>query len=67
VAGNDGHRARVIRDSLAKLDPTEAERLRQRLAGIRRRTGAPSSSRAADTADRFGRLPDPTTHPEPPL
>ena len=38
-----------------------------RLAGIRRRAGAPTTSTAAETAARFGELPDPTTHPEPPL
>ena len=38
-----------------------------RLAGIRRHSGAPSTSAAADTIARFGRLPDPRQHPEPPL
>ena len=38
-----------------------------RLAGIRRRPGAPSTSAAADVASRFGGLPDPAHHPEPPL
>jgi len=63
----DGYRAWVIRDTLAKLDPGTAEQLRERLAGIRRRAGAPATSAAAETVARFGRLPDPTTHPEPPL
>ncbi len=63
----DGHRAWVIRDTLSKLDPATADELRDRLAGIRRHAGAPSTSAAADTIARFGRLPDPRQHPEPPL
>ena len=63
----DGHRAWVIRDTLSKLDPATADELRARLAGIRKRTGAPATSAAAETAAEFGALPDPTTHPEPPL
>lgn len=64
---DDGHRAWVIRDSLTKLDPTAAAELRERLDGIRRRSGAPSTSSAAALAARFGALPDPRVHPEPPL
>jgi 3-methyladenine DNA glycosylase AlkD len=67
AADDDGHRAWVIRDTLTKLDPAIAEELRTRLAGIRKRAGAPSTSAAADIAARFGSLPDPTAHPEPPL
>jgi 3-methyladenine DNA glycosylase AlkD len=67
VATDDGHRAWVIRDSLSKLDPADADELRERLAGIRRRPGAPSTSAAAGLANRFGGLPDPRYHPEPPL
>lgn len=67
VAEGDGHRAWVIRDSLSKLDPASAEDLRGRLAGIRKRPGAPPTSAAALTAARFGGLPDPVHHPEPPL
>jgi 3-methyladenine DNA glycosylase AlkD len=67
VAADDGHRAWVIRDSLAKLDPAIADELRTRLAGIRKRAKAPSTSAAAETAARFGELPDPAVHPEPPL
>ncbi len=67
VAEHDGHRTWVIRDSLAKLDPLDAEALRADLSGIRKRPGAPSTSFAAATAARFGDLPDPTSHPEPPL
>ena len=67
VAMADGHRAWVIRDTLAKLDTATAEELRTALTGIRKRPGAPSTSDAAETAARFGALPDPTTLPEPPL
>jgi 3-methyladenine DNA glycosylase AlkD len=63
----DGHRAWVIRDALAKLEPATAGELRTALAGIRKRPGAPSTSAAAETAMRFGALPDPATLPEPPL
>jgi hypothetical protein len=63
----DGHRAWVIRDSLPKLAPADADELRGRLAGIRKRAGAPSTSPAATTAAGFGALPDPRHHPEPPL
>ncbi len=67
VADDDGHRAWVIRDSLSKLDPASANELRGRLAGIRKRPGAAPTSAAAATAARFGGLPDPIHHPEPPL
>jgi 3-methyladenine DNA glycosylase AlkD len=67
AATGDGHRAWVIRDTLAKLDPATADEFRSRLAGIRKRPGAPATSAAAQTAARFGRLPDPAFHPEPPL
>lgn len=63
----DGHRAWVIRDSLSKLGPSDAEHLRARLTGIRRLPGAPSTSPAATTAAGFGALPDPRFHPDPPL
>jgi 3-methyladenine DNA glycosylase AlkD len=64
---DDGNRAWVVRDTLSKLDPTVADELRQRLTGIRRHAGAPSTSEAALAALRFGALPDPAIHPEPPL
>lgn len=67
VRTDDGHRAWVVRDTIAKLDPSVADDLRQRLTGIRRHTGAPSTSEAALAAIRFGALPDPAIHPEPPL
>jgi 3-methyladenine DNA glycosylase AlkD len=63
----DGHRAWVIRDSLAKLDPSVADPLREALAGIRKRPGASATSRASEASARFFELPDPTSHPEPPL
>lgn len=63
----DGHRAWVIRDTLSKLDPAIAEEFRGRLAGIRKRAGAPATSVAAEAAADFGALPDPATHLEPPL
>jgi 3-methyladenine DNA glycosylase AlkD len=67
VATDDGHRAWVIRESLTKLDPADAGHLRSRLAGVRRRPGAPSTSAASELASRFGGLPDPSAQPEPPL
>lgn len=63
----DGHRAWVIRDTLAKLDPATADEIRARLGGIRKHAGAPATSAASTTAARFGRLPDPRYHPEPAL
>lgn len=66
-ATDDGHRARVIRDTVSVLDPVLAARLRDRLAGIPVRPGTPSTSVAAEMAAQFGGLPDPSTHPEPPL
>jgi 3-methyladenine DNA glycosylase AlkD len=64
---SDGHRAWVIRDTLAKLDMPIASRLRGRLEGIRRRQGSPATSDAAAAAARFGGglLGQPL--PEPPL
>ena len=67
AATADGNRAWVIRDALPKLDPDDAERLRARLAGIRRRADAPSTSRAAETASRFGAGLLGRPMPEPPL
>ena len=42
AATDDGHRAWVIRDALSKLDPADADAIRARLDGIRRRAGAPT-------------------------
>ncbi len=70
VRTDDGHRAWVIRDSLSKLDPALAAELRERLAGIRKRPHAPSTSAASEAAARFAGpagLPDPAMFPEPPL
>ena len=67
VRDDDGHRAWVIRDTLAKLDPATADELKARLAGIRKRPGAPATSDASETAARFGGLPAPASYPEPPL
>ena len=67
AATGDGHRAWVVREALPKLDPDRAARLRECLDGLRRRPGAPSTSRAAMIAARFGELPDPRRQPEPPL
>jgi 3-methyladenine DNA glycosylase AlkD len=50
---DDGGRAWVIRDSLTKLPADSAARLRAAVDGIRRRPGAPSTSRAAATAAQF--------------
>jgi 3-methyladenine DNA glycosylase AlkD len=65
AAGRDGHRAWVLRDTLAKLPPEAAAGIRTRLDGIRRRSGDPATSRAALTAVRFAGeagLPPPGHH-----
>ncbi|HYM82846.1 MAG TPA: DNA alkylation repair protein [Candidatus Dormibacteraeota bacterium] len=68
-ATSDGNRAWVVRDVLPKLEPSEAERLRALLSGIRRRPGAPPTSRASEIANAFAPagLPPPPSHPRPPL
>ena len=55
IAGDtgDGHRAWVIRDAATKLAPTDAARLRAQLRTVRRRSDAPPTSRASETATRF--------------
>jgi 3-methyladenine DNA glycosylase AlkD len=64
-AGDDGQRAWVIRDALPRLEPTRAAAIRDTLAGVRRRPGARSTSRASAVAADFagmglgGRLPEP--------
>ena len=50
---DDGHRAWVVRDTLEKLPAATAEELRATVDGIRRRPGAPSTSRAAAAAAAF--------------
>ena len=67
AAADDGHRAWVIRDALAKLPLEVAEPIRGRLVGIRRRPGAPSTSTAAAAAERFGGGLLGRPQPEPPL
>ncbi len=52
----DGFRAWVVRDSLEKLPPADADALRREVDGIRKRPGAPSTSRAASTAAAFNSL-----------
>jgi 3-methyladenine DNA glycosylase AlkD len=53
LAADDGHRAWVVRDSLGKLPAEPAAELRHLLDGVRRRPGAPSTSRASATAAAF--------------
>jgi len=67
AATDDGQRAWVIRDSLPKLGPGDAARLRDRLTGIRRRPGAAPTSQAAELASRFGGMGLGAAMPEPPL
>jgi 3-methyladenine DNA glycosylase AlkD len=50
---DDGHRAWVVRDTLEKLPAAKADELRATVDGIRRRPGAPSTSRAAAAAAAF--------------
>jgi hypothetical protein len=50
---DDGHRAWVVRDALPKLPAEVADRLRSRLAGVRKRPGAPATSDAASIASAF--------------
>jgi 3-methyladenine DNA glycosylase AlkD len=67
VETDDGHRAWVVRDSTSKLAPTDAARLKGLLKGIRRRAGAPSTSTAAELAQRFAGMQLGRSMPEPPL
>jgi hypothetical protein len=67
VAHDDGQRAWVVRDSLSKLADDDAQRIRAMLAGIRRRAGAPSTSRAAELAGRFAGMGLGRSMPQPPL
>ena len=56
AATGDGHRAWVVRDALPKLPEQTAAELRAVVDGVRRRPGAPSTSRAAETAASFSGL-----------
>jgi len=67
ASSRDGHRAWVIRDALAKLAPATAADIRYRLAGIRRRPGAPATSQAAGVAAQFEAMGLGGAMPEPPL
>ncbi|MEO5918676.1 MAG: DNA alkylation repair protein [Candidatus Limnocylindrales bacterium] len=67
AATSDGHRAWVIRDALGKIEPGPADEIRSRLDGIRRRSTAPATSEAAETAARFADLGLGRPLPEPPL
>jgi 3-methyladenine DNA glycosylase AlkD len=54
VARSDGHRAWVVREVLPVVRPPLGLELRRRLVDVRRRTGSPSSSIAAEIAARYG-------------
>lgn len=58
IEHRDGHRARVIRDTLPALGPGVAGELRPRLSGIRVRPGSTSTSPASRRAAAFGSVPD---------
>jgi hypothetical protein len=66
-AGEDGHRAWVIRDALPKLQPGDAAAIRTTLTGIRKLPGAPATSRAARIAARFSEMGLGSRLPDPPL
>jgi 3-methyladenine DNA glycosylase AlkD len=63
----DGHRAWVVRDVLPKLDASTADRIRADLDGIRRKPGAPPTSKAALTATQFTSMGLGRDMPEPPV
>jgi 3-methyladenine DNA glycosylase AlkD len=67
AASDDGHRAWVVRDSLSKLAPADTARIRERLARVRRRAGAPATSAASELAVRFADMGLGRRMPEPPL
>ncbi len=64
---DDGHRAWVVRDSLSKIEPGAAARIRATLAKVRRRSGAPATSEASELASRFAGMGLGRRMPEPPL
>ena len=43
---DDGHRAWVLRDTLAKLPPARAAAIKAELGSVRRRAGTPSTAEA---------------------
>ncbi|HEY7827453.1 MAG TPA: DNA alkylation repair protein [Candidatus Limnocylindrales bacterium] len=53
AAEDDGHRAWVLRDVLAKLPAERAAAIRTQLGSVRRRAGAPATSAAAQQAVTF--------------
>lgn len=53
AATSDGHSAWVIRNTFEKIPPDVAAELGATLAGVRKRPGAPSTSRASATAADF--------------
>ena len=54
AATRDGHRAWIIRSVAPRLSAADGRALRDLVSGVRRGSGAPSTSRAADLAARFG-------------
>ncbi len=60
---DDGNRAWVIRDSLAKLPDRTAAGLRSAIEGVRRKPGAVSTSRAAAIAAQISHFPGPRRGP----
>jgi 3-methyladenine DNA glycosylase AlkD len=67
AATRDGHRAWVVRESLSKLAPGDAARIRAYLGDVRRRPNSPSTSTSAELAARFGDMGLGRRMPEPPL
>ena len=63
----DGNRAWVVRDALPKLAEDRAALMRDRLAGIRRKPGVPSTSRASRASSGFGAALSGVVMPDPPL
>lgn len=63
----DGNRAWVLRDALSGFDGSVVGYVKERLAGLRRSSAAPSTSRAAETAAAFRGLPDAHELAEAPL
>jgi 3-methyladenine DNA glycosylase AlkD len=53
AAQADGHRAWVVRDAVERLPAPVASTIRATVQGVRKRPGAPSTSRAAEAAAAF--------------